>query len=300
MNLQKELSLSHGVAVFTDYPARLHTTYGTGGNCDYFIKVSSIKGLNDVVESCKEHGVPYKFLANGTNVLLADKGYRGALISTLGLNWIKYESDKIRAGSGALLKKVICLALSYDLYGGEYLIGIPASVGGALCMNAGAYGKTVSDIIESVTILKQGALYKLSKNECEFGYRKSIFLTNEYPIVEALFSFDKSVGYDDRFGDRIDLCTKLRNQTQPQGKSCGSVFKNPAGDYAGRIIESCGLKGYGIGNVSVSQKHANFIIAKNGASSKEIYALMQYIKNRVYQLTGITLEREVQLLGEFE
>ena len=295
--LQRLLSL-FWVTVSQNEPMSKRTSYGVGGPAKYYVTVYSVKALRDVIELCLEYKVNYKIIGNGTNLLFSDKGFDGVVISTKGLNTLRHDKGKIYAMSGVTLCDLVLFSAEYNLYGGEALMGIPATVGGAIVMNAGAFGSSLGDFIKSVTTVKNGKLCVYDKEECEFGYRKSIFLGLGEPIISAEFDFI-NVPNGEISKELIDKCKNSRKQNQPSGKSCGCVFKNPTGDYAGRIIDQAGLKGFELGRASVSQKHANFIVTKPGATSSEVYLLIKYIKEKIKSEFNISLQEEVEFVGEF-
>lgn len=298
MGLKEELFSLTGITIKEKESMALHTGYGVGGRCDYFVTVYSVKSLRDVIEICSDNQTPYKFIGNGTNMLFSDNGYKGVVISLKGLNSMRYKEGKIVAMCGVSLCELVLFSAEFGLYGGEPLMGIPATVGASVVMNAGAFGKTVSDYVDQVVTLKEGKLCYYYKQDCEFGYRKSIFLGSNQPIISVVFNFEKEQSHALN-KKLIERCRETRKTHQPSGKSCGSVFKNPNGMFAGQLIESLGLKGYQIGQARISQKHANFIIAELGATASDIRNLVTYVKQKVKNELGVTLEEEVEFVGEF-
>jgi len=198
---------------------------------------------------------------------------------------------------GTQLSSLIKFATGSGFTGMEGLYGIPATVGGAICQNAGAFGYTVSDYIEEVTALVGGEIKRYLKSDCKFKYRSSLFSDSEAFIISARFKFPKRKKVVAR-KEYYEFLYR-RERTQPKGKSCGSVFKNPKGDFAARLIEGAGLKGFKIGGASVSDMHANFILTERGASAKDVYSVISEIKKRVYDKYGVTLTEEVEYLGVF-
>ncbi len=295
--LQRLLSL-FCVTVSQNEPMSKRTSYGVGGSAKYYVTVYSVKALRDVVELCLDFNVNYKIIGNGTNLLFSDKGYDGVIISTKGLNTLRHKDEKITAMCGVSLCDLILFSAEYNLFGGETLIGIPATVGGAVVMNAGAFGCNIGDFIDSVTCIQEGRLKVYDKSECEFGYRKSVFLGDNIPIVSATFNFNYNPSAEIS-KELMDKCKRSRKQNQPSGKSCGCVFKNPIGDFAGRIIEASGLKGYQIGGASISYKHANFVVTNKDATAKDVYLLIQHVKEKIKKEFNLTLYEEVEFVGEF-
>lgn len=299
MGFQDRLFSIFGVTVSYGECLKKHSTFNVGGTSDYFVTVYSVKSLIEVVKACKEYDVPYKIIGNGTNLLFSDKGFRGAIVSLKGLTSLRFSDGIVLAMAGVNLCDLVLFSAEYQLFGGEQLAGIPATVGGAVVMNAGAFGKTISDFIQHVTTIKDGKIITYQKEQCDFSYRHSRFLGANEPIVWVTFQFDKGKKDDAYVQEVITKCKQIRKENQPTGRSCGSVFKNPDGDYAGRLIESAGLKGFSIGGATVSQKHANFIIADKDATASDVYSLIKYVKEKVKQRYGIILCEEVEFVGEF-
>ena len=273
-----------------------HTGYGVGGNAKYFVEAFSFKDVRDVIEFSKINSLQYKIIGNGTNVLFSDSGFDGVIISTKNLSNISKTNDLIVASCGAPLVKVFTFARENNFFGFSELCGIPASVGGALCMNASAFGKSISDYVEYVDILSDGRLQRLSANECGFRYRGSKLLDDKRVILSAGFRFSLNENMDK---NSDEYYFSLRKESQPQGKSLGSVFKNPQGDYAGRIIDSLGLKGYSFNKARVSEKHGNFIMLEDGASAQDVYTLIKNIKAIVKEKANVILKEEIEFVGEF-
>lgn len=297
MDFSKELKgFSHAKITF-EQPMKKFTTLGVGGCADYFAEVDSLYGLNLLISLAKEYNQPYFLLGNGTNILISDKGYRGLIICLKKLNDVFFKRDLVRAMAGANIDKVLKFNLANGLTGLERLSGIPATIGGAIVMNAGAFGHNISDHIVNVQTLYQGKINSYDKEQCEFAYRKSRFLGRKEIIISATFNFE----YDSKetIEKNIKNYADLRRQIQPIGKSCGSVFKNPKGYSAGELIDRANLKGLRIGGAFVSERHANFIITQSNALSSDVYALIQHIKEKVKDKFDITLKEEVEFIGEF-
>ncbi|MBR2871810.1 MAG: UDP-N-acetylmuramate dehydrogenase [Clostridia bacterium] len=298
MDFKEQLKSLYAITLSEDEPMSEHTGYGVGGKAKYFVTVYSARALSQVMQLCDEHRVKYKIIGNGTNLLFSDKGFEGVVISLKGLSVITHENGIVRATAGVRLCDLVLFSAEFGLFGGETLVGIPATVGGATVMNAGAYGYSISDFIQSVTTVKKGKLIKYDKNQCGFSYRRSVFQNRKEAIISVDFRFKQGKGKEIP-QELIKRCKQIRNNVQPKGKSCGSVFKNPNGDYAGRLIECAGLKGYSVGNASISLKHANFIITKKGATAEQVYKLITSVQKIVKEKFGISLTREVELVGEF-
>ncbi|MBQ9104182.1 MAG: UDP-N-acetylmuramate dehydrogenase [Clostridia bacterium] len=276
-----------------------HTTIGVGGLAKYFATPKSLYALRLLIESAKAHKLKHFILGKGSNVLFNDGGYNGLVISTERLQEVSVYNGKVKAMCGATLNKVIDFAKSRSLSGLEKLYGIPASIGGAITMNAGAFGATISDVVSCVETIKNGKLCKYYKSDCRFGYRKSRFINSKEVIVSATFDFINQA--KELIEAQIKCQKDLRKTMHPMGKSFGSVFKNPNCQKltAGQIIDRAGLKGYRIGGAMVSSEHANFIVNVKNATAKDILNLIYEIKERVYKTFNIELKEEVIIVGGF-
>ncbi|MBO7214613.1 MAG: UDP-N-acetylmuramate dehydrogenase [Clostridia bacterium] len=272
-----------------DYPIGAYTRYKTGGNARLAIFPKTENELKTAVQTLKGF-MPYEVIGAGTNLLVSDKGYNGAVIITKNLQEVRLSGNLYIAESGVKLSSVIKDANLNSLGGLEFAIGIPASVGGAVCMNAGCFGKSVGDYVRYV-VTDRGTY---SRNDCEFGYRTSKFKQEKQAIIKVCFSLNPCES--DILEEKIKNYSAMRRN--PRGKSCGSVFKNE-GYFAGRVIDECGFKGYKIGGARVSPEHANFIIASDSATSQNIYDLIKVIKEKVYEKRQISLTEELVYLGEF-
>lgn len=286
--------------VFLSEPMSRHTTFKIGGPADYFLTPETEEQLKDTFVAAKSAGLPVMIMGNGSNMLVGDKGIRGAVICLCKkLNSIKVNDSEIYVGSGVLMSKVSSVALSHSLSGFEFASGIPGTVGGGVYMNAGAYGFELKEIIKSVRYMdNDGKIAEILCEDCEFGYRKSIFEKQGYTILGATFKLNKGDATEIRAA--IDDYTKRRVTKQPIEKpSAGSVFKRPEGYFAGALVEGAGLKGFSIGGAQVSEKHAGFIINTGNATAKDVLDLIEHIKAVVLEKDGVVLEPEVRLVGEF-
>lgn len=291
------LSENTHAKVFYDEPMKKHTSYGVGGLARCYVEVDNLYTLNEIVTYAKAQKIPFKILGNGTNVLVSDKGYNGIVICTVKLNDMFFVRDEIRAMAGASLFKLIKFAKEHRLGGLEALSGIPATIGGAIVMNAGAFGHNISDKLTTVETLCDGKIKKYYKEECRFNYRGSRFVGKKEVIVSASFRLKET----DReiIASGIKSFSELRSSIQPSGKSCGSVFKNPKPETAGRLVDKAGLKGFAIGGASVSERHGNFITTNGNATANDVYELIQHIKKKIQKEFGIELKEEVEFVGEF-
>lgn len=278
-----------GITVYKDQNVGALTRYKTGGNADLLIVPKTAEELVQSINAVK--GVcPYFILGGGNNVLVSDKGFCGAVIHTKNLNKREIKGNLYIAECGVKMQTVIEDMSLNSLGGLEFAVGIPSTVGGAVCMNAGCYGKSVGDAVCYV-ITENGIV---SKDGCDFSYRSSKFLTEKETAVKVCFSLKPSE--PDVIEEKLSAYKSFRKN--PKGKSCGSVFRND-GFYAGKIIDECGLKGLSIGGAKVSQEHANFIIASGRACSQDIYKVIEKVKEKVYEKRGISLVEEIVYLGEF-
>ena len=283
--------------IYLDESMRRHTGYGVGGCARYYAEVDSLYSLNCIVNLAKEHRIKYKVIGNGTNILVSDLGYNGIIIDIKNLNDIFFKREQVKVMAGAKVEKLIKFALDNKLSGLEALSGIPATVGGAIVMNAGAFGHNISDYITTVETLNDGKIKVYDKNECKFGYRSSRFLGKKEVVISATFMLDNKER--EVISDSIKSYLNLRRSIQPSGRSCGSVFRNPKPFSAGALIEKAGLKGYKVGGAIISEKHANFIITSNKATAKDVYILINTIKEKVKDAFGVELTTEVECVGEF-
>lgn len=286
--------------VLLDEPMKKHTTFRVGGDADYFVMPRTTVEVKGVVALCQKENLPYYILGNGSNLLVGDKGYRGVIIQIYKeMNEITVEGDRIRVQAGALLSKVGSVALEAGLTGFEFAAGIPGAVGGAVVMNAGAYGGEMKDILASATVLTQdGEVLKLSNEELELGYRTSVVAKNNYVVLEA--EYQLQVGDKAAIRARMDELKVQRVTKQPlEYPSAGSTFKRPEGYFAGKLIQDAGLRGFQVGGAQVSEKHCGFVVNKDNATAADIVELMNQVSEKVFQEFGVTLEPEVKRLGEF-
>ncbi len=283
--------------ILFDEPMKKHTGYGVGGCARYYAQIDSLFSLNNLITLANQYKVKYKVIGSGTNILVSDLGYNGIIIDTKRLNDVFFKREHVKAMAGAKLEKLIQFTLDNKLTGLEAFAGIPATVGGAIVMNAGAFGHNIGEHIETVETLYDGKIKFYNKSDCKFGYRTSRFLGGKETIISATFSL--SLSDREKINDSIKSYKDLRRAIQPTGKSCGSVFKNPKPFSAGVLIENAGLKGYKVGGAIVSEKHANFIITSSKAKAKDVYELITIVKQKVKDAFGVELVQEVECVGEF-
>jgi UDP-N-acetylmuramate dehydrogenase len=286
--------------VLVSEPMSNHTTFKIGGAAEYFLTPQTESQLVALVKALNEKKCPFIVIGNGSNLLVSDKGISGAVISLYkNMSDIRVENEIIYAECGALLSRVSTEALKNHLEGFEFASGIPGTVGGGVYMNAGAYGGELKDIVETVRYMDMsGSVFEISSEMCGFGYRHSIFSENEYIILGASFKLKK--GDENEIRQKIDDFNNRRKEKQPVDKpSAGSTFKRPEGYFAGTLIEQAGLKGFAIGGAQISEKHAGFVINKGGATAKDVVALIEHVKNVIFEKNGVKLEPEIKFVGHF-
>uniref|UniRef100_UPI00403F770D UDP-N-acetylmuramate dehydrogenase n=1 Tax=Paenibacillus sp. FSL R7-0313 TaxID=2954532 RepID=UPI00403F770D len=279
-------------------PLKNHTFIKIGGNADILIHPTTIDEITKIVEIANLHQLPLTVIGKGSNVIIKDGGIRGVTISLSHFDQIKVSEDSMIAQSGVDIIDVSRLALEHSLTGLEFACGIPGSTGGALYMNAGAYGGQIADVVERATVItKDGAVLEIPREEMKFGYRNSLFKMDHYIILEAEFWLKK--GNKDEIASKMKELTFLRESKQPlEYPSCGSVFKRPEGHFAGKLIQDCNLQGTRIGGAEISMKHAGFIVNVDHATAQDYMDLIQFIQKKVYDTFQVELETEVIFLGE--
>lgn len=284
--------------VFFDEPMSKHTTFHTGGACDYFVEASSLKEVVSVVNLCKEHGVKFAVIGRGSNILVKDDGFRG-LVLAIGakMSEITIRNDVIFAEAGASLANLAAVAMENGVTGFEPLSGIPGLIGGAVRMNAGAYNGEVKDVLLSVTFVENGNIVTISANEAKLSYRNSLFCHDKNKIIVAAeFSAKNKKDKADIALYMNELARRRREKQPLEYPSAGSTFKRPEGYFAAKLIEDCGLKGYKVGGAMVSEKHAGFVINAGGATSSDVLAVIKHVQDTVYGKTGVMLETEIEIL----
>lgn len=282
-------------------PMARHTTFRAGGPADYFAEPETKKELAALLDCCRQAGMPHYILGNGSNLLVGDRGYRGVIISMGGEPWcrIRTEGTALFAGAGALLSVAARRALSASLTGMEFASGIPGTLGGAVVMNAGAYGSEMKEILKAVRVLTPaGAVETIPAEALELGYRTSCIARRGYVVLEAELSLKPGNETDIRA--RMEELAALRKEKQPcEYPSAGSTFKRPEGFFAGKLIQDAGLRGFQVGGAQVSEKHCGFVINRDHGTAADIMAVCTEVKRRVKEQFGVELEMEVKTLGEF-
>lgn len=299
VNIEKRLKILLGdTNVEVNKPLKNHTYTRLGGNADYFVTPKTAEQVQEVVRLANKCDIPFMLLGNGSNLIIKDGGIRGIVMYLGEFNEIEVVDTTVRAQSGALIADVSKEALHYHLTGLEFACGIPGSVGGALFMNAGAYGGEIKDVLkEAIVITPDGELLTIQAEDLHLSYRTSSIQTNGYIVLEALFELE--VGKYEEIKSMMDVLTYKRESKQPlEYPTCGSVFKRPPGNFAGKLIQDSGLQGVQIGGAEVSKKHAGFIINKDEATASEYIALIEHVQKVVKENFDVELEREVRIIGE--
>ena len=286
--------------VLVDEPMKRHTTFRIGGPADFFLLPSTVDEVRGILEICREEELPYFILGNGSNLLVSDKGYRGVIIQLYrNFSNISVEGNEICASSGALLSQIAAAARNASLTGFEFAGGIPGTLGGAVFMNAGAYGGELKDVLkEAVVMTEQGEILTLPVEKLDMGYRTSRIKKASYLVLEARLVLEQ--GDMDKIRDITKDLTEKRVSKQPlEYPSAGSTFKRPEGYFAGKLIMDAGLRGYQVGDAQVSEKHCGFVINKGNATAADVFTLIENVREKVQEQFGVTLEPEVKFLGEF-
>ena len=286
--------------IFVNEEMSKHTTFRIGGCADIFVTPKSIGEAADIVRLLLAQKAVFTVIGNGSNILVSDNGYRGCIVCMgRGTDDINVSGNVITAGAGAILSKVAWTAYENALTGMEFASGIPGSCGGAIVMNAGAYGGEMKDITTSVKLLdhRSGHILELSSDEMKFGYRTSIVKEQPYTVLEATLTLTAA----DKEGIKAgmdDLAQKRKSKQPLEYPSAGSTFKRPEGYFAGKLIEDSGLKGFSVGGAMVSQKHSGFIINTGNATAKDVTGLISKVRQTVRDKFGVMLEPEIVMLGD--
>lgn len=286
--------------IICNEPMAGHTTLRTGGPAKYFVMPENTAQVAAIVKLAVKAGISYYVAGNGSNLLISDEGYDGMIIC-IGKNMsgISVNGNRITAGAGAMLSSIASQALKNRLAGFEFAAGIPGTAGGACVMNAGAYDGEIKDVIKRVTAVDgNGDICTINSTEMKMSYRRSIFSEGGYIITEAEFGLKP--GSREKIQEKMTDFSKRRMEKQPlEFPSAGSTFKRPEGNYAGALIEAAGLKGKGVGDACVSEKHAGFVINRGNATAQDVYATINLVTKTVKNNSGIVLEPEVRIIGNF-
>ncbi len=281
-----------------DESLQQYTMTKLGGKADVFVLPDTEEEAAFVIRYAYINNISLLMLGNGSNMVVRDGGHRGIVVTFSNLDEIRINGEHVYAQSGALIKDVSKLSAKASLTGFEFACGIPGSIGGAMAMNAGAYGGEIKDIIISSKVLtKEGEILTLSKDELELGYRKSVIAKKGYYVLSS--EFQLASGEQGEIDAKIADLTFQRESKQPlEYPSAGSVFKRPPGHFAGKLIQDSGLQGKGVGGAEVSTKHAGFIVNKGNATASDYIATIQMVQRIVKEKFGIELETEVKIVGD--
>lgn len=301
MEMYKELcGILDKENVQVEEPMHRHTTFRVGGPADYFLTPACEEQLRETILLLQREKVPFYLIGNGSNLLVGDRGYRGAIIQICkNMNRIRTEGTHIYAQAGALLSKIAAEALKQGLRGFEFASGIPGALGGAVMMNAGAYGGEMKQVLVKANVMKEsGEIYEIPVEQMELGYRSSVFSRNGEIVLGAEIHLEK--GEKEQIQSRMEELKEQRTKKQPlEYPSAGSTFKRPEGYFAGKLIQDAGLQGFQVGGAQVSEKHCGFVINKEQATAREILSLIEQVADKVEGEFGVRLEPEVKRIGEF-
>lgn len=301
MSFEEKLYALAGERIRRAEPMSCHTTFRIGGPAEFYVTPSDTEELCRAVALCRSEDVPFWVIGNGSNLLCSDRGVPGVVLDTTqGLTSFRAEGRTLWAGAGVLLGCLAKKALEEGLSGLEFAAGIPGSVGGAMMMNAGAYGSEMKQVVRQVQVLtKEGAIVTVPAERMDFAYRHSAVRREGWIVLEVCFELAQ--GDPEVIRRRMEELARKRRQSQPlESPSAGSTFKRPATGYAAQLIDEAGLKGFRIGGAQVSAKHAGFVINCGGATAADVRRLCAAIEKRVQERTGIRLEPEIEVIGEQE
>ena len=292
--------LGEQVEILVAEPMKNHTTFRIGGPADALALPKTPEEVAEVVRFCHEPAQPYYVLGNGSNLLVSDEGYRGLVLQLYrNFNDIQVNGETITVQSGAMLAAVARTAYQTGLTGLEFASGIPGTIGGAVVMNAGAYGGEMKNVLKEVTVLtKEGEVLVIPAKALELGYRTSVIPKNGWIVLGAVLQLKK--GDQEQILARMEELKEQRITKQPLDlPSAGSTFKRPEGYFAGKLIMDAGLRGFTVGGAQVSEKHCGFVVNRGNATAADVWELICEVKRRVKEMTGVELEPEVKLLGDF-
>lgn len=281
-----------------DEPLKRYTYTQTGGNADFYLSPTTFEEVQAINHIARINNIPVTYLGNGSNIIIREGGIRGIVLSLLSMDYIKVEDNVIIAGSGAAIIDVSRTARDESLTGLEFACGIPGSIGGAVFMNAGAYGGEVRDCIDyAVCVNERGELVQLTRDELELGYRSSIVQRQHLVVLEAAFNL--TPGKQDEIQAIMDDLTERRESKQPlEYPSCGSVFQRPPGHFAGKLIQDSDLQGHRIGGVEVSTKHAGFMVNVDNGTATDYEDLIHHVQQVVKEKFDVELHPEVRVIGD--
>ena len=293
-----DIAEKHGCKIKTDVLLKDYTTFKIGGSCPLLVEINSQTALSELMGYCYDNNVRYLVIGKGSNMLCDDKGYDGVVFH-IGNDFaeIKLVDDEtviVEAGCGLI--KLCRFALDNSLSGLEFAYGIPGTVGGAVYMNAGAYGGEIKDVLQSVECVdKQGKLYTMNADELDLSYRHSVFHDNGHIVTKAVFKLSKA-DKDEILAKMNDLMNRRKEKQPLDYPNAGSTFKRPVGQFAGKLIQDCGLKGFSVGGAKVSEKHSGFVINYNNATCEDVKNVIEQVQKIVQKETGYFLECEVKII----
>lgn len=285
--------------IYTNEPMSKHTTFKIGGTADIFVKLRNTEQIEKLLNLCKNKNVPIKIIGNGSNILVKDNGIRGVVAKICTNSYDFLDEKTIRVDAGMLNSKVSRILLENSLTGFEFASGIPGTIGGAVKMNAGAYGSQMSDVVTKTKYidLENMQIKEITKEEQKFGYRKSIFSTTRRVIIDTTLKLEKAD--KEHIQEKINQNNESRRTKQPIDKpSAGSTFKRGKDFITAQLIDECGLKGYTIGGAQVSAKHAGFVVNVGNATASDVIELMELIKKRVQEKFNKNIDLEIEVIGE--
>lgn len=280
-------------------PLYKYTYTETGGAADIYVEAGTVEDAAAVIKFAKAHKLPVTYLGNGSNIIIRDGGIRGIVVSLLELNNITVSDNTLIAESGAAIIEASQIALQHSLSGLEFACGIPGSVGGAVYMNAGAYGGEVKDCLKHVTAINEiGDFITLTLDELALGYRTSRVQTEHLVVISAEFELSADKDHTEIKAVMDDLTEKRETKQPLEFPSCGSVFQRPPGNFAGKLIQDAGLQGHRIGGVEVSKKHAGFMVNVDGGTASDYEELIHHVQDTIHDQFGVVLHREVRIIGD--
>lgn len=301
MNIYNELCQILGKEnVYINELMSNHITFRVGGPADYFVTPETEAQLGEVLALFRKEKIPHYIIGNGSNLLVGDRGFRGVIVQICKkMNQVRIEAESVYAQAGALLSKIAAEAQTYSLTGFEFASGIPGTLGGAVMMNAGAYGGEMAQVLVKAQVMDDtGSIYEVPVERMELGYRTSVFSQNGNVVLNAELRLEK--GDAGRIQKYMKELKEKRMKKQPlEYPSAGSAFKRPEGFFAGKLIQDAGLQGFQVGGAQISEKHCGFVINKNRATAADIVSLMEQVSDRVEARFGVHLEPEVKKIGEF-
>ncbi len=298
--IERELENIYGKALLKQEPMNRHTTFQIGGPAMYMVTPEDESQLSRTLAVCQKEQLPYYIIGNGSNLLVSDTGYEGVIIRLYQtMNHIEVEGTVVQVGAGALLAKAAKAAHEHGLTGLEFASGIPGTVGGALVMNAGAYGGEMKDIVlEARVMTPEGSILSLSGEELAFGYRQSIVPKKHYIVLGARLGLQK--GKKEEIAATMKKLAAARKEKQPlEYPSAGSTFKRPEGYFAGQLIDEAGLRGFQYGGARISDKHCGFVVNMGDATAADVMGLIKRVQQAVQKTAGVVIEPEVRFLGDF-